>query len=188
MSVTESILNRCSTPRLDQPAPSADTLQLAFQCALKAPDHGRLRPWRYLVVKEGGLEALGQVFEQAVRADEPNPGEEKLKKARNMPLRAPMILIAVAKTDPEHPKIPEVEQIVSAGVGVQNLQLALQDQGYACMWRTGPMAYHPQVKTGLGLSEAEHIIGFLYVGTAATQPKRVPPPEVDDFVENWPKS
>jgi len=181
-SVTEFLLNRSSEPRLEAPAPDRSTLEQAFACAARAPDHALLRPWRYLVIEGEGLSQLGDLFASTCPN---NADEQEIEKLRRAPLRAPMIIVGIACPS-EHPKVPEIEQVLSAGAGMSFLELALQEAGYGVMWRTGAIAYHPAVKEGLGLAENESIIGFLYTGTVASEKPRVPRPGVEDFVSDWP--
>ncbi|MCM0612291.1 nitroreductase family protein [Marinobacter sediminum] len=176
------LLNRVSEPRLQAPAPDRETLDRAFACAARAPDHALLRPWRYLVVEGEGLEALGDLFASTC----PNNSDERqIEKLRKSPLRAPMVIVAIASPT-AHPKVPEVEQIMSAAAGVSFLELALQDAGYGVMWRTGSVAYHSVVRSGLGLAEGESVVAFLYTGTVSSEKPPVPRPEVSDFVQRWP--
>lgn len=181
-SVTDFLLNRASEPRLEAPAPDAPTLERVFACAARAPDHALLRPWRYLVIEGEGLEALGDLFADACRD---TSDKKKLDKIRNKSLRAPMIIVGIASPK-KHPKVPEVEQLLSAGAGMSFLGLALQDAGYGVMWRTGDMAYNQQVREGLGLEDRESVIGFLYTGTVSSPKPPVPRPEPADFVARWP--
>ncbi|MGO1463200.1 MAG: nitroreductase family protein [Marinobacter sp.] len=181
-SVTDFLLNRASEPRLEVPAPDVSTLDQAFECAARAPDHALLRPWRYLVVEGEGLKALGELF---VAAHCDSGEEKKLEKVRKKVLRAPMIVVGIASPKKHH-KVPEVEQILSAGASMSFLGLALQDAGYGVMWRTGKMAYHPVVREGLGLDKEESIIGFLYTGTVSSSKPAVPRPALAEFVARWP--
>lgn len=181
-AVSEFLLNRTSEPRLEAPAPDRETLDRAFACAARAPDHALLRPWRYLVVEGAGLNALGDLFASTCAN---NSDEQEIEKLRRAPLRAPMVIVGIASPK-VHPKVPEVEQLMSAAAGMSFIELALQDAGFGVMWRTGGMAYHPAVHEGLGLEEGESIVGFLYVGTVASEKPRVPRPEVRDFVQGWP--
>ncbi|WP_144821629.1 nitroreductase family protein [Marinobacter piscensis] len=181
-SVTDFLLNRASEPRLEAPAPGAGVLERAFAAASRAPDHALLRPWRYLVIEGEGLEALGELF-AAVHTD--SGSEKKLEKARKKAQRAPMVIVGIASPRP-HPKVPESEQLLSAGASMSFLGLALQDAGYGVMWRTGDVAYHPAVLEGLGLKPGESVTGFLYTGTVSSRKPSVPRPEVADFVTRWP--
>ncbi|KAA1173857.1 nitroreductase [Marinobacter salinexigens] len=182
-AVTDFLLNRRSEPRLQAPAPDKATLEQAFACAARAPDHALLRPWRYLVVEGEGLQALGDLFASA--CSEGSTSQE-IEKARHAPLRAPMVIIGIASPT-HHPKVPEVEQVMSAAAGVSFIELALQEAGFGVMWRTGSPAYSPVVHQGLGLEDGESIIAFLYTGTVTSEKPAVPRPELSDYVGRWPK-
>lgn len=180
----DAILNRASESRLIAPAPDRDLLDQVLACAARAPDHALLRPWRYLVVEGEGLDALGDLFASA--ADDPDqPLDADPDKLRRMPLRAPMMIIGICSPR-AHPKVPEIEQVVSAGVGLGYALLALESAGFGGMWRTGDVAYHPRVREGLGLAAGEKIAGFLYVGTVESRKPPVPRPDVSDYVSRWP--
>ncbi|NWN90750.1 nitroreductase [Marinobacter adhaerens] len=181
-SVTDFLLNRASEPRLEAPAPGTAILEKAFAAASRAPDHALLRPWRYLVIEGEGLNALGELFAAA----HTDSNEKKLEKARKKALRAPMVIVGIASPRP-HRKVPESEQLLSAGASMSFLGLALQDAGYGVMWRTGDVAYHPTVLEGLGLKAGESVTGFLYTGTVSSRKPIVPRPEVADFVTRWPE-
>lgn len=179
--VSEFLLNRTSEPRLEAPAPDAATLERAFSCAARAPDHALLRPWRYLIIEGEGLQSLGDLFASTCAN---NSDEQEIEKLRRAPLRAPMIIVGIASPT-QHPKVPEVEQVMSAAAGMSFLELALQEAGYGVMWRTGKPAYNAQVHKGLGLEESESIVGFLYTGTVSSPKPSVPRPETVDFVQRW---
>lgn len=181
-AVSDFLLNRTSEPRLEAPAPDSDVLERAFACAARAPDHALLRPWRYLIIEGDGLLALGELFASTCAN---NSDESAIDKLRRAPSRAPMIIVAIASPT-THPKVPEVEQIMSAAAGMSFLELSLQDAGFGVMWRTGSVAYHSAVHEGLGLKEEESIVGFLYTGTVSSPKPRIPRPETHDFVQRWP--
>lgn len=180
-SVTRFLLEKTSEPRLQAPAPARAVVDTALQCAARAPDHALLRPWRYLVIEGDALAALGELFAQTCAA---GASEQELEKARRAPLRAPMIIVGIASPR-HHPKVPEVEQVMSAAAGLSFLSLALTDAGYGVMWRTGGVAYHPTVHEGLGLQSGESVVGFLYTGTVANEKPRVPRPDTGQFVTTW---
>jgi len=181
-AVMDALLNRSSEPRLGNPAPDQQTLDNAFACAARAPDHALLRPWRYLVIEGEGLKTLGELFASTCGPEASEKERDKLLRASR---RAPMIVVGVACHRP-HPKVPEQEQIMSAAVGMGYMLLALQSAGYGAMWRTGSMAHHPDVAEGLGLASNEQIIGFLYVGTVVSEKPGVPRPDQSSFVSRWP--
>ncbi|MBK1874887.1 MULTISPECIES: nitroreductase family protein [Marinobacter] len=184
-SVTDFLLNRASEPRLEAPAPDAATLDRAFRCAARAPDHALLRPWRYLVIEGEDLDALGEVLAVGYSDLRGKTDDKKLDIIRNKAHRSPMIIVGIASPKP-HPKVPEVEQILSAGASMSYLGLSLQDAGYGVMWRTGELVYNRLVLEGLGLEEGESIIGFLYTGTVSSNKPAVPRPELSEFVARWP--
>ncbi|AFP30587.1 nitroreductase [Marinobacter sp. BSs20148] len=182
-AISDFILARSSEPRLQAPAPGPGVLARAFACAARAPDHGLLRPWRYLVVEGEGLERLGDLFADTYG---PEADEKILSKLRKAPLRAPMVIIAIA-SPVEHPKIPAREQVLSAAASTTLLELALQDAGFGVMWRTGSPAYNPAVTEALGLSEQESVIGFIYTGSVVSAKPAVPRLEPTVFVSRWPQ-
>ena len=184
--VTEYLLQRNSFPRLCAPAPDMESLDLIFKGALRAPDHGMLMPWRYLIIEGlAKLQKLGDLFADSALLADPSLSQEQQDKFRKMPLRAPMVIVAIANVK-DHPKIPSIERTLSAGAGVGYLLLLLQAEGYGGMWRTGPLAYNQFVRKGLGLSEDEQLVGFIYAGTPEGKTKAIPQHAVDDFVTCWP--
>ncbi len=164
------IKSRASTPKLGLPAPSREQMIEALACAQRAPDHGRLRPWRFFVIEGEGLSQLGELYVAAAQSQNPKLEDAQAERLRGMPLRAPMIVVVASKVVTGH-KVPVWEQHVATGCATQNLQLALHTMGFGCMWRTGEMASDPAVKARFGLGEADQIIGFLYVGTPLEMPK-----------------
>lgn len=183
--VIASILGRVSSPRLCEPAPSADHVRQILQCAVQAPDHGRLKPWQFIVVSGAGLQRLGQIFVDAKRAEVgPDLDEKTAEKLLSMPSRAPMIVIACAKVTIGH-KVPEQEQFLAVGAAVQNMQLAARELGYGAMWRTGEMSEHAFVKAALGLKDADGIVAFLYLGTKATEDRISTEGDIENCVEYW---
>ena len=167
MDALEALLGRRTVPpaRMTGPGPDAAALERMFAAAAAAPDHGRLRPWRFFVVEGEARRALGELFARGLAEDRPDLDPAELARQREAPLRAPVIVLAVAVLDPDHPKIPEIEQIAAAAAAVQNLLLAAHALGFAGKWATGRPAYSEGVRRGLGLGPNERILGILYLGT-----------------------
>ncbi|MCY1286488.1 putative NAD(P)H nitroreductase YdjA [compost metagenome] len=184
MEALDALLNRVSMARLRDPAPSAEQRDRLFRAALRAPDHGYLRPWRFLSIEGESRQRLGELFAAAVLKRNPDAAPEALSKARAMPLRAPLLVVVIARVQ-GNPKVPEVEQLLSAGCAAQGILLAAHAQGLGAMWRTGEMAHDRFVADGLGLAGNEQIVGFLYLGSV--EGDRRSPPELDpaDFVSTW---
>lgn len=184
MQAIDALLQRSSMPRLAGPAPDAGKVDILIRAALRAADHGLMRPWRFIVIQGQSLHRLGDLFAEASLQDNPDSTAMELDKIRQKPLRAPMILVTVSSPRP-NPKVPEFEQDLSAAAATQNMLVAAFAEGLGAMWRTGSMAYHPHVKTGLGLQGAEKIIGFLYLGQAAAPGKKLIEEDPADFLQEW---
>jgi nitroreductase len=185
MDALEALLGRNSAPRLCAPAPAGAEREQIFRAALRAPDHARLQPWRFLVVEGSGLAQLGELFAQAAAAGDPSLDAAALAKVRSKPLRAPLVVIVVVRLRP-HPKVPALEQQLSAGAAAHAMLLAAHAQGYAGIWRTGAMARDSAVQRGLGLAESEDIVGFLYLGTRSGEARPLPDYRPEAFFQAWP--
>ena len=127
---------------------------------------------------------MGELLEQCLLARTPDADEAARTKARNAPLRAPLIVVVVAKVC-EHAKVPAVEQRLSAACAAHAILLAAEACGFAGMWRTGAAAYDRALMSGLGLAASEEIIGFLYIGSRDGAAKAIPPLDTADFVSAW---
>lgn len=184
MNALDALHHRASMPRLSGPAPDAAALNNIFRAALRAADHGLLRPWRFLTIQDESLVRLGELFASVAEQDNPEISPTELDKVRQKPLRAPLIVVVISSPK-EHPKVPVFEQDLSAAAAAQNMLVAAFALGLGAMWRTGSMAYHPLVKEGLGLAADEKIIGFLYLGAAAAPGKKVLSEDPANFVSAW---
>lgn len=181
-----TLLNsRNSEPKLTKPAPDRDTLHRILTASLRAPDHGRLRPWRYLLIEsKAARQRLGELFASALRARNADASDDEIKRNREAPLRAPVVIAVIAKLQ-DHPKVPKVEQLLSAGCAAYGILLAAQASGFGAIWRTGDNSYDDTVKAGLGLSAEEQIVGYLYLGTPEGVPKPLPEVRLADFLQTW---
>ncbi|WP_263080362.1 nitroreductase [Endozoicomonas sp. Mp262] len=184
MDIKEALVDRVSNPALTEPGPTEKQLELIFKAALRAPDHGRLRPWRFITIKGDARNRLGDLFAEAVLSDQKDLSEDALNRYRGMPLRAPVLIALVCKAR-QHPKIPEIEQQLSLGAAAQNILHGAYAQGMGAMWRTGAISYHPMVASGLGLEANEQLLGFIYLGTPYGARKKRPELSIDDFVSAW---
>ena len=184
MDAIEALTTRASPAALVEPAPDAAALGRMLQSAVRAPDHGRLRPWQFIIIEGGAREMLGEVLADALRRREPNVAEAALVKERGKPMRSPLIIVVAARIR-EHRGVPPVEQIVAGGAAAQNLLVAAHAQGYGGFWRTGPAAYDDAVKQALGLRSEDAIVGFLYLGTPASAPQAPPPIDVTAHMTTW---
>lgn len=177
-STLDNLLNRTSVPKAIAPAPSEETLELLLQAAGRACDHKRLRPYRFVRIQ--GEEGLSRFGELMVKAQTEVKGSELdaelAAKLVDKPKRAPMILAVIAKPVDE-PKVPEIEQIITAGCAAQMLVTAAHAMGLAAMWRSGSMMYTQAMAEGFGLAEHESMVGLIYLGT---HPGKSPRPQTFD--------
>jgi nitroreductase len=175
MQAIDALLTRRSARTLAEPAPDDAALELIFASAVRAPDHGRLRPWRFVVVRGSARERFGELLAGHLRRTHPQIGEESLQRERLKAFRAPLIVVVAAHCNADVRKVPVIEQILSAGAAAHAMMLAACALGFNAMWKTGEPAYDPVVKSGLGLEPADAIVGFLYLGTETGERAAVPP-------------
>ena len=185
MEALDALLNRVSAPRLGEPAPDATQRDLLFRAALRAPDHGQLRPWRFLTVEGAARERLGELLVQGLLAANAEAPPEAVAKARAMPLRAPLLVLVIARLQ-AHAKVPQQEQLLAAGCAAHAILLAAHAQGIGAVWRTGELAYSAAVAAGLGLGEGEQLIAFLYLGTPERELRTPVALDPAAFVSAWP--
>jgi nitroreductase len=165
MELLTAIDSRTSAARLTQPGPSADQLSRILDAAARAPDHGRLRPWQFIVLDSELREKFSFAAAAAKRKRLPSMSDEQFAAERDKVSRSPSIVIVACTVRREQTKVPEIEQVIAAGAAAQNLFLAAHDLGYGVMWKTGAAAYDEGVKATLGLRPDDHIVGIMHVGT-----------------------
>lgn len=184
--VLEAIHHRRSIGKLSLPIPTDEQMAHIWQAAMDAPDHKQLKPWQFVVLTGDALVEFGEVLLTAQQAQAERAGEmlddAAIKKTKNMPLRAPMIIM-VATNIQQHEKVPEFEQLLSAGAATQNILLALQSMGYQSVWRTGLLCNEPAVKSYFNVADKDTVCGFVYVGSSDIQMPPKAQVELDDLVE-----
>src|SRR5438132_1516123 len=185
MEAMEALTKRVSGSVLIDPAPDELELHSILSAAIRAPDHGRLRPWRFTVVKGAARQRLGELMAAAYKRRHPDATPAQIDKERSKPLRAPLLLVVAAKVD-EHSNIPAIEQILSAGAAAQNIMVAAFALGFGCAWKTGDAAYDAEIKASFDLSPTDAIVGFLYLGTNRHPPAPPEPVDVSAHVVEWP--
>lgn len=171
--VLDVIHKRRSVGKVTDEAPSAELIQQLLDAAITAPNHHHTEPWRFFVLTGGARKRLGEALVEARLATEEDPAdvpEAVLEKIRAKPLRAPVI-IAVAVQPHPGTKVWEVEEICATAAAIQNLLLAAEGLGLAAMWRTGDPCYSTPVKRFFGLDDPDTLLGMIYVGYKAVDPK-----------------
>ena len=155
-----------SAKAMTEPGPSSAQLEQLLTAASRAPDHGKLFPWRFILFEGNARRRMGELLVECLAEAEPNATPDRIDMERGRFLRAPVVIGIVSKVREAIP-IPEWEQILSAGAVCQNLLLAAHAMGFVANWITEWPAYNPLVKERLGLKPGERIAGFVYVGTSA---------------------
>lgn len=179
MNTIEAINARHSVGNFKPDAVSRNVIESLLSAAVQAPNHHKIRPWRFFVIAGAARDRLGEAMAEGLRRRNPLIGEESLIRERAKPLRAPAI-IAVAVDRPTEERIIEIENICAAAAACQNLLLAATDLGLASYWRTGDAARDPVVKEFLGLEASQPLIAFIYVGYPGAILESPPRPGFDD--------
>ena len=182
-AVLTALIGRVSPLRLVDPAPANADLDQILAAGVRAPDHGRLRPWRFLLIRGDARHRFGDVLAESLKRRKEDLSESALQTEHDKALRAPLIIVVVAAVR-GNAKVPVIEQIVSAGAAAQNMLLAAHALGFGGFWRTGDAAYDDPVKQSFGLGADDQIVGFLYIGHIET-PGRPKTPDPVGVVEEW---
>jgi nitroreductase len=166
------------------PAPSAAEIETLLTIASRVPDHGKLVPWRFIIFEGQAREAAGDAIAAAFCAKYPQASDEHVAAERSRLARAPLVIAVVSRAAP-HVKIPEWEQVLSAGAAAMNLVLAAHALGYAASWITEWYAYDRSVLAALGLAEHERIAGFVHIGRGSGSPEDRPRPSLDTIATRF---
>jgi nitroreductase len=187
MEALEAVLTRQSVAPtfLGEPGPDDAALARILAAGASAPDHGRLRPWWFIVIRGPARERLGEVFVEALARRQPDAPAAAIEQERARPLRAPLLIAVAAKIASQHQKIPEIEQILSTAAAAQNILLAAHAQGFGAKWLTGANAYDEHVKRALGLAPDDRLLGFIHLGTIDGSPPAVPHADAREHTVEW---
>ena len=169
-----------SAPQLTGPAPTPEELHALIRLAARAPDHGKLFPWRFLILESEAKAALVRELER-LAPDQPNPDKAlaTLAKLRNPPLSV-VVISKVIECN-----IPEWEQVLSSGAVCQNMLIAADAMGYAANWITDWYAYDDRATALLRLEPGERVAGFVHLGTMSEPPFERVRPDLDKLVTTW---
>jgi len=173
-----------SAKAMGAPGPDSGQLRQILQAASRVPDHGKLFPWRFLVIEGAARNKLGEVLEEALIARNATVSESLKRFERGRFLRAPVVVTVISSLKTEKP-IPEWEQRLSAGAVCQTMLVAAAAAGFGANWLTEWCAYDEIVTGKLGLGEGEKVAGFVYIGTATAPLEERERPELDKIVSHW---
>jgi len=178
------LLTRRSGSAKAMKGPGPDKKQLAdiLLAGARAPDHGKLFPWRFLVFEGDGRRRMGDVLAEVLEAE--GEREKYIEEERSRFLRAPLVIGVISAAREQH-KIPVWEQELSAGAVCQNILVAATALGFVANWLTEWCAYHPAVKERIGLKPGERVAGFIYIGHSKDDLEERPRPEMDRIVSRF---
>lgn len=165
-----------SAKAMTGPGPGKKQLADILKAGARAPDHGKLFPWRFIVFEGKARERAGDILAEAAKAD--GERDKQVEEERARFLRAPLVIGVISSARELH-KIPVWEQELSAGAVCQNILIAATALGFVANWLTEWYAFHPAVKHGLGLKAGERIAGFIYIGTSDIKLEERPRPDMD---------
>jgi nitroreductase len=175
---------RSGKPRdMVAPGPSDSELREIIATATRVPDHGKLAPWRFVIIPADKRDALAALMQRAYRETKAEPGRIEQEAIDQFAHQAPTLVVVISK--PAHAsQIPIWEQELSAGAACMNLVTAATAAGYVAGWLTGWAAYSPTVRDALGESDGK-IAGFIFIGSPSRPLDERPRPEYDDVVSTW---
>ncbi len=179
MKTLDAIHTRQSISKVKPDPVPRDLIEKLLSAAAQAPNHYKVRPWRFFVVTGAARERLGDAFAAAFHKREPDANDAALAVQRSKALRSPL-LIVVAVDKPGDAKILEIENVCAAAAAVQNLLLAAHALGLAAKWNTGPNALDPDVKAFFGLAPDQHLIAFVHIGYPLAEPASISRPSFED--------
>lgn len=166
------------------PGPAPAQIETMLKIASRVPDHGKLTPWRFIVIEGASRDAAGAIVADVFRADNPDADAARIEIERTRFSRAPVVIAVVSRTAP-HVKIPEWEQVLSAGAATMNLVIAAHALDFGANWITEWYGYDTRVLARLGLKPGEKIAGFVHIGTPARPPEDRPRPALDEIVTRF---
>ncbi len=179
MDVFEAIHNRHSQGRVKSDPLPRELIEKLLDAAVQAPNHYKVRPWRFIVLTGEGRDKLGDIMAASQLDRHPDFPPEAFDTCRALPLRAP-VLIAVGVEKPSEPKVLEIENVCAAAAACENLLLAAHAMELGAKWRTGEWARDLLVKEFLGFEADQHIIAFIYVGDPEFIAEYPPRPSFED--------
>ncbi|MBN8818601.1 MAG: nitroreductase [Sphingomonas sp.] len=175
---------RSGKPRdLGLPGPSLDQLRDMVGIAARTPDHGKLAPWRFVIVPDDKRQALADLITTAYLREKPDAGRLELEAHVQFATQAPALVVVLSS--PKSSKIPLWEQELSVGAAAMNLLHAAHAMGFAGGWLTAWPAFNDEVRNAFGNAN-ERIAGFVFIGTPSRELEERPRPELADILSIWP--
>lgn len=185
-SVIDGLLSRRSLKSVVAPGPTSDQLRTILTAATHAPDHNALRVWRFVLIDQSRMPAFTELAMGAMKNSKKGMDPEKEKRNRVWLSRVPLLIGLAYKIHHDNTKVPEIEQTLSMGAAVMNMQNVIHLMGYASFWSTGLGSHGEQVPEALGFDPLDYrFVGFLAVGTPAGAPGMVQRPDPMSLTHVW---
>lgn len=186
-TILDFMRTRHSTPamQLGEPGPDDAQLHEILETAIRVPDHGKLAPWRLIVLQNPDKSGYGERLAELHAQVDPQASPRQLEKDRQRFNSAPLVVAVIARIEENHPKIPAQEQLLSAGCVAYNLLLGAQALGFGAQWLTGWSAYDRAAARLLGLRDGERLIAYIHIGTAQGASAERARPPIEEVVSTW---
>lgn len=167
-----------------EPGPTDAQIEDLITIASRVPDHGKLAPWRFILFRGAARAAAGEATAALLARKRPDADPKAIDFERTRFTRSPLVVAVVSRAAP-HAKIPEWEQLMSAGAAAMNLIVAANAMGFVAQWLTEWVTYDEDARAVLGLKPEERLVGLVYIGTPNTAPFERPRPALADIVSDW---
>ncbi|HRK23661.1 MAG TPA: nitroreductase [Beijerinckiaceae bacterium] len=174
-----------SAKHLVAPGPETSVLHRILFAASRAPDHGRLHPFRFVIIRPESRVRFADVLAEAARQDRPDLPETEIGRAREKAHQGPCLIGLIARIDTAHPKIPASDQWLTVGCALENLLLATAAEGFAAAVRSGRSLEAPAIREAFALGPNEHFTCFIALGTPSEWPPAKPKPDVAELTSQW---
>jgi nitroreductase len=182
MNAMNALLSRASVTAWSGPGPNESELRQILEVAVRAPDHGKLRPWRFYVIRGEARQRLSDLFVSSLLRRQPGATQAQVEKERGKPLRSPVTIAVIARVQRNH-KIPEIEQVISTGAAAMNILNAVHALGFGAKWVTGENCYDAEFRAAFGLQPDDQHLGFIHIGNIPAGEASRPDP--GEFVTEW---
>ncbi|MCF6408497.1 nitroreductase family protein [Pseudalkalibacillus salsuginis] len=188
MDVMKAIITRRTIGKVTEQVPDKEMIESILEAGTWAPSHYRTEPWKFIVLSGKGRDALGELYGEIAVESLTEPTDEEVEQAREKGLkkarRAPVIIVLIMEPS-NNEKVVWLEEIAACACAAQNMMLAAHSLGLGSIWRTGQPTYKQKMKDRFGVSEKGHLMGFLYVGYPAAEPKPSPRRPVAEKTQWW---
>lgn len=168
-----------------EPGPDAGQLTKILTIGARVPDHKKQVPWRFLTFQGNARNKIGTILKEIYIRNNPEAEKDLIKFEEKRFRRAPLIIAVISTATPDNPKVPEWEQILSAGAVCQNILIASNAMGFAGQWLSEWYAYDRDFLKSLYLEDEERIAGFIYIGSASKMPKERGRPLIEEITQEW---